>query len=180
MNDEIHAHGDDATHPGKGRSDSPGRGPSRPIDPLVVSTTDPAVAAEAEHQSDWKRHPLATIRLETTPAGRPELLPVASPWALDLGSARRIEPEPPPSQPEPAERHPEPVSEAHDGCKDPEPDDEPVPAASRDLAAASAHRRPRNPGSWYPWVVAGAALLGGVIGSVAYLSMIGPRGRRGS
>lgn len=127
---------------------------TRPTDPMVVATTDPAVLAEAEHQSDWKRHPFATIRLETTQAGSPELLAAASPWTIDLAPPGRFEPPPPTPDPSPTRPEPQPVAEA---------------PAPRPMAP---------PRSWVPWAVAGAAMLGVVVGYAGVNFLTGSRRRR--
>ncbi len=122
------------------------RGSARPpTDSLVVATSDPAIAAEADEQSDWMRHPFATIRLETAPAGRLLFRPLATPWTID----------PPTPAPVVADA-PTPIVEP------PEPSaTKPAPIVSPVFLRIRPAPRP-----WWPIVLAG--FLGGVVGAVGY------------
>ena len=56
---------DESQHKGDGHSqtDEP---PDEPLAPMTIDTADPVIDTAVEHPSDWKLHPDATIRVETT------------------------------------------------------------------------------------------------------------------
>lgn len=116
-----------------------------PTDSLVVATSDPAIAAEADKPSDWMRHPFATIRLETTLAGGLLLRPLARPWTID-----------PPGLEEEVADAPAPIVEPP----------EPIAMKTTPIVNPVFVRIRPVPRPWWPIVLAG--FLGGVVGAVGY------------
>ncbi len=125
----------------------------RPTDSLVVATSDPAIVAEVVEQSEWMRHPFATIRLETAAAGGSVLRPLGTPWTIDSSHPAR-----------------EVVDASAAIAEPPEPID-PKPAPL--LRPVFPRVRP-TPRLGWPIVLAG--FLGGVVGAIGYREF--ERGRR--
>ena len=63
---------DESQHKGDGRSQTD-ESPDESLAPMTIDTADPAVDTAGEHPSDWKLHPDATTRLETTGVGESDL-----------------------------------------------------------------------------------------------------------
>ncbi len=63
---------DESQHKGDGHSQTD-ESPDEPLAPMTVDTADPAIDTAGEHPSDWKLHPDATTRLETTRVGESDL-----------------------------------------------------------------------------------------------------------
>ena len=165
---------------------------------MVVATTDPVIAAEVEHQSGWKRHPFATIRLETTQTAGTQLLSVAGPWAvMPAASAAENAPGRRESQ---AERGRQPVK-----TEEAMPDTSPVQQSVDDpvrpgplgprrgpgpppysprvvrlrrvpgVPTSPLPLRNHHPSRWIPWIIVGAAILAGVAGSIGYAYLTASR-----
>lgn len=135
---------------------------STPIDPLVIATTDPVIEVVADYQPEWRRHPEATISLATTQVGEPAPLAATSPGTLDFGRPRRA--------PTSSTR----VRQEYRPSREGGPKDDPAP---RPISGGPTGLNRRASGAWYPWVIAGAALLGGVLGSAGYLYLFRSRSR---
>jgi hypothetical protein len=67
---------DESQHKGDGHSQTD-ESPDEPLAPMTVDTADPAMDTAGERPSDWKLHPGATTRLETTRVGESDLHRVA-------------------------------------------------------------------------------------------------------
>lgn len=61
--DDVRNQGDEQPRPEDVRHDETG--------PITVATTDPVIDSVVEHQSDWKRHPDTTVRVETSQVSDP-------------------------------------------------------------------------------------------------------------
>lgn len=159
-------------------------------DPIAIDTTDPAIDSAVEHQADWKAHPDTTVRVETTQVGEHSPLYISGVRAVVIEDA-------------PSQGHRPDVGRGRDGgsqgrrrgderATDQDRDRERDRDRSRERddhgergeeAGESDHDdRPDRSRSTLPMsmtkslmLMAGVALVCGVLGAVGYAYFFGPK-----
>jgi hypothetical protein len=151
------------------------------IEPMTIATTDPLIEALVECQANWKRHPDVTTSVTTTQVGEPTRYPLPC-----LGMALSDKRQPTGSSPDDEKRTQE---SGTIGCGDVHYDDSPgpgedAPVGGRDdrrvrplerARRSAAIRRPHPSRLKDVLLIAGAGLIGGLIGAAGFLYFFRPR-----
>ncbi len=173
----------DSSSSGASRGEEQGT-PSSSVEPLIITTTDPVIQIVADYQPEWKRDPEATLSLVTSQMGEPMLLATAIPETIAFGRPgwASVQADP--------EHHLSPEGGFETGPHPPRTQGEigarrggPLRLHAEEGPRHFATRRSRampSRAAWYPWLIAGAVLLGGLIGSAGCLYFFRIRSQRHS
>jgi hypothetical protein len=155
-------------------SDQPGHDSAGPI---TIATTDPAIETAVEHPSDWKSHPDATVRVETTQVSEPSPLHVAGARSVAAGGpSRQNQGEKNQGETKNKNKKDNGPGQKRDEPRGQRGDDDDRDDRDEDQAGRGPSPRPQQPSTMkHLAVTAGVALLCGVVGAMGYSHFFGPK-----